>query len=49
MLVLAHSGHWLVNLLYMGPVLVIVSWISVNAIRDDRRAKREARPGPKEL
>ena len=35
--VLAHTGHWLAELLYVAPVIVIVTWISVKAIIDRRR------------
>ena len=33
----AHVGHWLVNLIYAGPVILISVWIAINAIRDRRR------------
>lgn len=35
--VLAHAGHWLVELMYVLPVLAIVVWISIRAIIDRRR------------
>ena len=38
---LAHAGDWIVSLIYMGPVILIVTWISINSIRDRRREKRE--------
>ena len=38
----AHVGHWLAELLYVVPVLVIVLWISIRAIIDRRAAKRDA-------
>ncbi len=38
MLVLAHAGHWLVNLLYLAPVLFIAFVI----VREKIREKREA-------
>ena len=34
---LAHAGHWLVDVLYVLPVVVIVGWISVRALLDRRR------------
>ena len=34
---LAHAGHWLVELMYVLPVLIIVVWISIKAIIDRRR------------
>ena len=35
--VIAHAGHWLVEFMYVVPVLVIVVWISIKAIIDRRR------------
>ena len=46
---IAHSGHWLVNLIYMGPVIAIVTWISINSILERRRERREARPTDTEI
>ena len=43
MIPLAHVGHWLVETLYVLPVLVVVVWISVRAILD-RRAASEGDP-----
>ena len=37
----AHVGHWLAELMYVMPVLVIVVWISIRAILDRRAARRE--------
>ena len=45
---LAHAGDWLVSLIYMGPVIAIVTWISVNSILDRRRRKRDGEPAPTE-
>ena len=42
----AHAGHWLVETLYVMPVVVIVVWISVKALLDRRRERREGAPGP---
>ena len=33
---LAHAGHWLADLLYVLPVLVVVGWIAVRALMDRR-------------
>ena len=41
MLVLAHAGHWLVQLIYLVPLLVLVGVILVGRARD----RREAAPG----
>lgn len=40
MVVLAHGGHWLVNVMYVAPVIVVVGWIAAQALRDRRRASR---------
>ena len=36
-LIPAHAGHWLVEVMYVLPVLVLVVWISIRAIIDRRR------------
>lgn len=41
--VLAHAGHWLLNLLYVAPVFVFVVALSVISFRDRRRMRREER------
>lgn len=41
--VLAHSGHWLAELLYIAPVIVIVGWIGIRALVDRRRHRMEPR------
>jgi hypothetical protein len=41
MLVLAHAGHWLVQLIYLVPLAVLVGVIVAGRIRD----RREARDG----
>ena len=38
---LAHVGHWLVETLYIAPVLVVVAWISIRAILDRRASEAE--------
>lgn len=37
---LAHAGHWLIEVLYILPVVVIVVWISVRTVLDRRREAR---------
>ncbi len=37
--VLAHAGHWLVNILYALPVLVVAGSIIVSVIRQRREAR----------
>jgi hypothetical protein len=34
---LAHVGHWLAELMYVAPVVVIVGWLSIRALLDRRR------------
>ena len=41
LLVLAHAGHWLPQLLYVAPVAVLLVAIVVGRVRD-RRARRGA-------
>ena len=38
---IAHFGHWYVSLIYMGPVFVLVIGLSVQSLRDKRRARRD--------
>jgi hypothetical protein len=42
-IVLAHAGHWLPQLLYLAPVVVLVGAILVGRLRE----RREARDGVK--
>jgi hypothetical protein len=44
-LVLAHAGHWIANLLYLAPVLVIVGALSFQSWRDKRGRGRDADDG----
>lgn len=36
---LAHAGHWLVNLLYAAPVVAVVVVLAVQSVRDRRRGR----------
>ena len=36
MIVLAHAGHWLVNLAYIAPLIFLVGVIVFGKIRDRR-------------
>ncbi len=38
MLVLAHAGHWLVQLIYLLPLAVLVAVVVAGRIRDRREA-----------
>jgi len=40
-MILAHAGHWLADVFYVLPVLVVVGWISIRALLDRRAAKRD--------
>ena len=37
MIVLAHAGHWLVQLLYLAPVVVVVAAAAIGRYRERRR------------
>ena len=37
----AHAGHWIVDLLTFVPVLVLLLWFVIAAIRDRRREEKE--------
>lgn len=38
---LAHAGHWVVNLLYLAPVVLIVTMLAVSSHRDKRAEAAE--------
>ncbi len=38
---LAHAGHWLVNLLYAAPLLFVIGIIVRDRIRERRRAAED--------
>ncbi len=46
MIPLAHAGHWLIEALYVLPVVVVVLWISVKSVLDRRREAELATPAP---
>lgn len=37
MIVLAHAGHWLVQVAYFLPVVVFLGWLSWSTIRERRK------------
>ena len=41
MLVLAHAGHWLINVAYFAPVVGFLAWLAIAQIRDRRRGEDE--------
>lgn len=44
--VIAHTGHWLANLLYVLPLAVALGFLALQAIRDRRRNQPEASDAP---
>lgn len=49
-LVLAHTGHWLVNLMYMAPVVGFLGWLGAVTWRErrDKASPDESRRPEKE-
>jgi hypothetical protein len=43
MILIAHAGHWALDVLYAAPILVVIFVIASNAIRDRRAARGEDR------
>lgn len=43
---LAHVGHWLVNLIYLAPVIVVVLALTWQTRRDKRERREAAVEGP---
>jgi uncharacterized membrane protein SirB2 len=43
---LAHVGHWLVNVLYLVPLVIVVGMLAVSSLRDRRAEAAEAAAGP---
>jgi ABC-type proline/glycine betaine transport system permease subunit len=39
---IAHAGHWLVNVLYIVPLLVVVAMLGISSVRDRRAEAAEA-------
>jgi hypothetical protein len=37
MIVLAHAGHWLVQVAYFAPVVAFLVWLAFVSIRERRR------------
>jgi len=46
--VVAHAGHWLVDLLYALPVLAFGGWLLVDRLIQRRRDRRGDEEGPRE-
>jgi hypothetical protein len=47
MLVVAHAGHWLAQLLYAVPLVVLLGAILVSKVRE-RREARDRSPRPRD-
>lgn len=39
MTVLAHAGHWVVQVAYFLPVLAFLAWLAVTTVRERRRER----------
>ncbi len=37
----AHAGHWLASVAYAAPVVVLVGWLLVVRLKDNRRRREE--------
>jgi hypothetical protein len=42
---IAHAGHWIANLLYLVPLLIVVGMLAISSIRDRRAEAAEAAAG----
>jgi hypothetical protein len=40
-IVLAHAGHWLVNLAFAAPAVIFIGWLAFITIKD-RRGRGES-------
>jgi hypothetical protein len=47
MIVIAHAGHWLVQVLYAVPLLIMVGFLLVGRFRQQREMKRTGGAPPK--
>ena len=45
-MLIAHSSHWLVNVLYLAPVVTFLSWLGVTTYKERRRGKAKSRSDP---
>lgn len=46
MIHLAHAGHWLAQVAYTAPVLVLIVALGVTSLRDRRRERRGGEGAP---
>jgi hypothetical protein len=43
---IAHAGHWIANLLYLVPLLVVIAMLAVTSMRDRRAEAAEGAGAP---
>lgn len=41
-MVTAHAGDWLVDLIYVAPVLIIGGWVAVHTLQARRREQTDS-------
>lgn len=41
---IAHAGHWLVNMLYVAPLVIAVAVLGWQSMKDRRRTKESGAP-----
>ena len=50
-MIMAHVGHWLANLLYLAPVLIVVGALGFQTVKDRHRGDEDVdvneTPGPR--
>jgi ABC-type multidrug transport system permease subunit len=43
---IAHAGHWIVNLLYLVPLLIVIGMLAITSVRDRRAEAAEGAGAP---
>ena len=46
-MLIAHTSHWLVNLLYLAPMVAFLAWLGVTTLKERRAEKDEPERKPK--
>ena len=46
MLQIAHTGHWLVNVVYLLPFVAFLGWLIITTIRERRQSGEEGSESP---
>lgn len=44
-MVLAHAGHWLLNVAYLAPLVVLLVVVAVGKVKDRRAGPADPPPG----